>query len=48
MIKNVIQKWCETDTQYNEAMKMQKAYDELDPKHENLPHVVVLDCRTKY
>ena len=48
MIENTIQKWCETDTQFNEAKQMQKAYDELDPKHEHLPHVVVIDCRTKY
>ena len=48
MIENVIQKWCETDKEYQEAMQMQKSYDELDPKHENLPHVVVIDCRYKY
>ena len=48
MDKNYIQKWCESDTEYNEAKKLQEQYDTLDPKHEKLPHVVVIDCREKY
>ena len=48
MIENTIQKWCESDTEYNEAMALQKDYDERDPKHEHLPHVVVIDCRCKW
>lgn len=46
-IRNTIQKWCYTDAQYNEAMALQRSYDERDPKHEKLPHIMVVDCRTQ-
>ena len=48
MIENVIQKWVSTDKEFEEAKKLQKEYDERDPKHEHLPYVRVIDCRTQY
>jgi len=48
MIENVVQFWCETDAEYNDAKMIQAQHDEMDPKHETLPRVVVIDCRTKY
>ena len=47
MLTNIIQKWCYSDTEYKEAMELQRVHDELDPKHENLKRVVVIDCRDK-
>lgn len=41
-----IQKWCETDTEYKEAMALQAQYDlrrQVDPE---TPRVVVIDCRS--
>ena len=48
MIPNTIQKWCYTDTEYNEAKQLQTKHNELDPQHKELPKVVVIDCRERY
>lgn len=48
MLENIIQKWCNTETEYQAAMELQAQYDALDPKHEKLPRVVVIDCRERY
>ena len=43
-----IQKWCYTDAEYEAAMKMQQSHDNLDPKHEKLARIIVIDCRERY
>lgn len=48
MNQDKLQKWCNTDAEYEEAKKLQAQYDALDPKHEKLPRVVVIDCRERY
>ena len=48
MNTKTVQKWCETNTEYFEAKALQQKNEELDPKHETLPRIIVIDCRTKY
>ena len=45
---NTIQKICETDKEYKDALALQEKYNTLDPEHKLYPRVIVIDYRFKY
>lgn len=45
---NSEQLWCYTDAEYDKAKLYQSQVEAVDPKHEHLPKIIVIDCRQQY